>query len=317
MEIKRIRRDDRDSWLSMRKQYIGGADAAAVCGLNEFQSPYNLWAEKAGVIPAFEGNLRTDFGAFAEDFIAKRFEEETGKKVRRNNFSLVNSAFPWAICDLDREIVGESALLECKCTNELSLKHYTNGDYPARFYVQIMHYLAITGYEKAYLAVLIGTGRDFKIFEIERNEKEIAALMEIEKQFYQHMIDGTPPPVDGSDSTREALNAQTNNDQTEEPEPADLAEKKQALDTLMELEAAIAQLEEQRDTIKNQLIQFMGDAWSGSCQGYEISYKPSSRKTFDWKKLQKEYPQFQLDPFFKTSVSRTLRIKQIQDENEA
>lgn len=315
MAIKKIKRGDRTEWLQLRKQCIGGADAAAVCGLNEFQSPYNLWAEKVGVIPAFEGNLRTDFGAFAEDFIAKRFEQETGKKVRRNNFSLVNSAFPWGICDLDREIIGESALLECKCTNELSLKHYANGDYPARFFVQIMHYLAITGFEKAYLAVLIGTGRDFKIFEIERDEAEISALMALEEQFYGYMTSGNPPPIDGSDSTREALQAQQSEPTDEEPEPADLSDKKQVLDTLMEINAAIGQLESQRDAIKNQLIESIGDSWHGNCEGFSISYKPQTRKTFDWKKLQKERPEIPLDGYFKYSISRTLKIAKEEQEN--
>lgn len=316
MAIQRIRRDDRETWLKLRKQYIGGSDAAAVIGLNEWQSPYALWCEKRGIVPEFEGNLRTDFGAYIEDFIAKRFEQESGKKVRRNNFSLINSDFPWGIADLDREIIGESALLECKCTNELSLKHYANGDYPTRFYCQIQHYLAITGYEKAYLAVLIGTGRDFKIFEIERDEDEIAALMGAEKIFSEYLESGTPPPIDGSESTSEALNAQTNNETEEEPEPADLTDKKQALDTLGEIEQAIRQLEEQRDAIRNQLIQAIGDSWRGTVgDWYEVTYKPQSRKTFDWKKLQKEYPQFKLDPFFKTSVSRTLKIKQITDGN--
>lgn len=308
MAIQRIRRESREEWLALRRQYIGGADAAAVCGLNEFQSPYNLWAEKTGIIPAFEGNLRTDFGAFAEDFIAKRFEQETGKKVRRNNFSLVNSAFPWGICDLDREVIGESALLECKCTNELSLKHYANGEYPPRFFVQVQHYLAITGFEKAYLAVLIGTGRDFKIFDIERDEKEISALMALEEQFYSFMTSGNPPPIDGSDSTREAIRAQQSEPPEEEPEPADLSDKKQVLDTLMEINVAIEQLESQRDAIKNQLIESIGDSWHGNCEGFSISYKPQTRKTFDWKKLQKERPEIPMDGYFKYSISRTLKI---------
>lgn len=317
MAITKIKRDDKSDWLELRKKYIGGADAAAVCGLNEFQSPYSLWCEKCGIAPEFSGNLRTEVGSFLEDFIAKRFEQETGKKVRRNNFSLINSDFPWGICDLDREIIGESALLECKCVNELSLKHYANGDYPSRFFVQCMHYLGVTGFEKAYLAVLIGTGRDFKIFEIERDENEIAALMGMEKQFYEYMTTNTPPPIDGTESTREALRAQnTEETQEQEPEPADLSDKKQMLDTLMEIESAIKQMEGQRDAIKNQLIQFMGDAWRGNCEGYRISYKPSSRKTFDWKKMHKERPEIELDAFFKVSVTRTLRIEPEQNEKD-
>lgn len=307
MAIQRIRRESREEWLALRRQYIGGADAASVVGLNDYQSPYALWCEKKGIAPAFEGNLRTEVGTFLEEFIAKKFEQETGKKVQNCNFSLINDLYPWAMADVDRMVVGEDALLEIKSTSSLNLKHYRNGDYPARFYVQVMHYLAVTGKQKAYLAVLIGNS-DFKTFEIKRDEAEISALMEAEKQFYGYMTSGNPPPIDGSDSTREALQAQQSEPPVEEPEPADLSDKKQALDTLMEIDATIEQLESQRDAIKNQLIESIGDSWRGNCEGFSISYKPQTRKTFDWKKLQKERPEIPLDGYFKYSISRTLKI---------
>lgn len=312
MAIQRIKRDDREEWLKLRKQYIGGADAAAVAGLNEYQSPYSLWAEKLGITPEFEGNLRTEVGTYMEDFVAKKFEEETGKKVQRSNYSYFNTDFPWAVGDIDRLVVGENAILECKCVNELSLKHYSNGDYPARFYAQILHYMAILNKQKAYLAVLIGTGKDFKIFEIERDDAEITALMDMEKEFYGYMQSDEHPPIDGSESTREAILSQQRETTEDEPEPADLSDKRQMLDTLGEIDAAIAQLEEQRNAIRNQLIEAIGDSWRGDVEGYEVTYKPAARKTFDWKKLQKEYPQFNLDPFFKVSVSRSLKIKPIE-----
>lgn len=315
MAIKQIRRDSREEWLKLRSRYIGGSDAAAVCGLNEFQSPYALWCEKRGITPPFEGNMRTMVGTFLEDFVAQQFEEETGKKVRKSNFSFINEDYPWAIADIDRFVVGEDAILECKTTSEMNLKHYRNGDYPARFYVQVQHYMAVLEKSKAYLAVLIGN-KEFKLFEIDRDDDEIAALMEAEKAFYERMTSDNPPTIDGSESTREALNAQVDNSAEEEPEPADLSDKKQMLDTLGEIEQAISQLEEQRDSIKNQLIQAMGDSWRGTVEGYEVTYKPSARKTFDWKKLQKDNPHFKLDPFFKTSVSRTLKIKAIENKEE-
>lgn len=252
-------------------------------------------------------------GAYLEDFIAKRFEQETGKRVQRSNFSFVNESYPWAIADVDREIVGENAGLECKSTSALNLKHYKNGDYPARFYVQCVHYMAVKGYERMYLAVLIGNS-DFKTFEIDRDEAEIEALMNAEKDFYGHMISDDPPPIDGSGSTREAIQAQQEDAPAEEPEPVDLSSSRQLLDTLMELESAIAQMEEQRSGIKNQLIQLIGSAWHGNCEGYSISYKPQTRNTFDWKKLQKAYPQIDLNPFFKSSISRPLSIKRIEKE---
>ena len=307
MASQRIRRESREEWLALRRQYIGGADAASVVGLNDYQSPYALWCEKKGIAPAFEGNLRTEVGTFLEEFIAKKFEQETGKKVRQSNFTFINDNYPWAIADIDREIVGENAGLECKSTSELNLKHYKNGDYPPRFYAQCVHYMAVKGYDRYYLAVLIGN-RDFKIFVFDRDDDEIDALMDAESTFYGYMTSGNPPPIDGSDSTREALQAQQSEPPEEEPEPADLSDKKQVLDTLMEINATIEQLESPRDAIKNQLIESIGNSWHGNCDGFSISYKPQTRKTFDWKKLQKERPEIPLDGYFKYSISRTLKI---------
>ena len=317
--IQKIRRESREEWLKMRKKYIGGSDSAAVVGLNEFLSPYALWCEKCGITPEFEGNLRTEFGSFNEEFVAQWFSRVTGKKVTRSNFSFVNDKYPWAVADIDRFVVGEDAILECKTVNELTLKHYANGDYPARFYCQVQHYMAVLDKKMAYLAVMIGTGRDFRIYEIERNDAEIDALMDAEKQFFEHMQTNTPPPIDGSESTKEAILAQQTGggkQPEEEPEPLDLTEKRKMLETYFEIDAAIKQLEEQQSSIKNQLMEAMGEAWRGVCEGYSISYKPQERKTFDWKKLQKEHPSLNLGPFFKVSSSRPLNIKRIEKEEQ-
>lgn len=315
MAIQQIKRGEREDWLKLRKDYIGGSDVASVVGANPYQSAYALWCEKKGITPEFEGNERTRVGTFLEDYVAQRFEEETGKKVRRSNFSYVNDEYPWALADVDRIVVGEDAILECKTTSEMNAKQYKHGDYPDRFFWQVQHYMAVLNKQTAYLAVLIGNS-DFKWFTIERNDEEISAMMQYEKEFWEQVTSGNPPPIDGSESTRDALQAQKDNSTEEEPEPADLTDKKQMLDTLGEIESTIAQLEEQRDSIKNQLIAAIGDSWRGNVEGYEVTYKPSARKTFDWKKMQKQYPQFNLDPFFKTSVSRTLRIKPIENKED-
>jgi putative phage-type endonuclease len=307
MAIQRIKRDDREKWLELRRKYIGGADAAAVCGLNEFQSPYSLWAEKTGKVPEFAGNLRTDFGAFVEDFIAKRFEQETGKKVRRNNYSLINTDYPWGICDLDREIIGESAILECKCVNELALKHYANGDYPSRFYVQCMHYLAITGYEKAYLAVLIGTGRDFKIFEIERDEDEIKSLMEAEKQFYEWMTSGEEPPANPADVDSIELVHPTSNGTSIE-----LFGQQNVMRKYLELKSRIAALEKEADGIAALLKQDLADAEKGTDGQYIVTWANRTKTTFDKKAFQKDNPKIDLSPWEKTTNYRAFSVKKVE-----
>ena len=71
---------NREEWKALRKKYIGGSDAAAIVGMSPFCSQYALWAEKTGKIPAFEGNLATEVGSYLEEFVAKKFEKESGLK---------------------------------------------------------------------------------------------------------------------------------------------------------------------------------------------------------------------------------------------
>ena len=35
-----------EDWLELRKNGIGGSDAAAVCGISRYKSPVELWMEK-------------------------------------------------------------------------------------------------------------------------------------------------------------------------------------------------------------------------------------------------------------------------------
>lgn len=144
MSITKVKTASREEWKELRSHYIGGSDAAAVVGLNAFSSPYALWAEKRES-PRISGNLATEVGTYLEEFVAQKFAAETGKKVRKSNQSFFNSDYPWAIANIDREIIGEDAGLEIKTTSELNMKKFRGGEYPANYYCQCVHYMAMTG----------------------------------------------------------------------------------------------------------------------------------------------------------------------------
>ena len=316
MPVTKIPRPDRAEWLKIRRSYIGGSDAAAVCGLNPYVSPYSLWCEKKGITPDFAGNLATDVGEYLEEFIAKRFEAETGKKVRRNNFCIFNSEYPWAMADIDRELVGEDAGLECKSTSALNLKQYKGGSFPAKFYVQCVHYLAVTGKQRWYLAVLIGNS-DFKVFTIERQDvlEDIDALMTAEKDFSVTMQGDTPPAMDGSEATDTALRQQGLSADLDEETVIDLTEREELLDQYFAFKAQSDDLAKQADAIKQQLMQDMTENVYARTPRYKISYKPQERRTFDWKAMKKNYPALDFDPFFKVSRSRVMKIEAVEESN--
>lgn len=303
--IKEINYFSKEEWLSIRKGYIGGSDAGAVLGLNPYKSAYSLWAEKTGRIPEFEGNTITRVGSYLEELVADMFSEETCKKVRRKNRILVNDAYPWACADVDRLIVGEKALLEIKTTNSpVAMKKFRNGEYPEQWYCQMTHYLAVTGLEKAYLAVLIEC-RDFKIFELERDQEEIDALMNAEKAFWEGVKNNTPPTADGLPSTSETLTAlypQSN------AETVDLFGYENDLDQYLSISAQIKALEAQKDEVANKVKAFLGEAGRGENERFRVSWTTSERKSLDSKRLVAEHPEINLNDYYKISASRTFRV---------
>lgn len=309
MAIKKVKTKNHDEWLKLRSQYIGGSDAAAVVGMNAYSSPYALWAEKTGKTPGFSGNLATEVGTFLEEFVAQKFAQETGKKVRKCNHSFLNSKYPFAIANIDREIVGEDAGLEIKTTNSLNLKKFKNGEYPENYYCQCVHYLAVTGKKRWYLAVLIGNN-EFKRFTIERDEDEIAALMSEEADFWECVKNDTPPEIDGLKATTNALTTiyADSNDET----TVDLIAYKKDLADYINLGLQIKELQTQQDEKANRIKSFMGESADGFCDSFNVSWKTAERKTFDSKKFAEKHPELDLSEYYKKSSYRTFKITEIK-----
>ena len=293
-----------EEWKALRHQYIGGSDAAAVVGMNSYSSPFALWAEKTGRLPGFDGNLATEVGTYLEEFVAQKFAEVTGKKVRRSNLSWFNDEYPWAIANIDREIVGEDAGLEIKTTDSLNMAKFKNGEYPANYYVQIVHYLAVTGKKRWYLAVLIGN-KEFKWFTIERDEDEIRALMQAEKEFWQFVQTDTPPAVDGAEATGKTL-LSLHPDSTDSAIGIGAFERE--LDTYFTLKAQAKELDEKISGIENRIKAHLGENGNGEGEKYKVSWKTQSRTNFDYKQFVADHPDLDVSAYFKKTNTRPFRV---------
>ena len=291
-------------WLEERQKSIGGSDAPSIIGLNPWSSPYTVWADKLGKIPPKEDNEAMRLGRDLEDYVAKRFTEETGKKVRRENFLLTNPQYPFAHANVDRMVVGEDAGLECKTTSVLNLKNFKNGAFPDTYYVQCVHYLMVTGCQKWYLAVLV-LGKEFKVFEIERDEDEIKALAESEEAFWKYVETETPPPADGTESTSDTLTTiypESNEDSV------NLFAYERDLEQYMALTAQIKELEKLKDEAANKVKAFLGEAGRGDTDRYKVSWTSTSRSTFDAKRFTADHKELDLSEYYKSSSYRTFKV---------
>lgn len=293
-----------DEWLAHRQKSIGGSDAPTIIGLNPWSSPYTVWADKLGKIPPKEDNEAMRQGRDLEAYVAERFCEQTGKKVRRENNILVNPQYPFAHANVDRLVIGEDAGLECKTTSVLNLKNFKNGAFPDTYYVQCVHYMMVTGCKKWYLAVLV-LNKGFYVFEIERDEDEIAALAKSEEEFWKLVEAKTPPATDGTESTSNTISLlyPESND-----ECISLMGYEADLDRYLAYTALIKDIEKQRDEVANRVKAFLGESGRGESDSFRVSYVTTSRSTFDSKRFAADNPSIDLSKYYKNFTYRTFKV---------
>lgn len=144
-----------EEWLQRRKTGIGGSDAGAICGLNPYVSPMGVYLDKISTETTDLDNEAMRQGRDLEEYVARRFIEATGLKVRRSNMMYRNSRYPFMLADVDRFIVGEDAGLECKTASAYNADKWKDGEIPAHYVLQCYHYMAVTGKRNWYIAVVI------------------------------------------------------------------------------------------------------------------------------------------------------------------
>ncbi len=297
----------KEEWTELRATTIGGSDASAVLGLNPWKSPYALFLEKTSRVPPedISGKEAVRLGTDLEEYVAKRFAEKTGKKVRRENYTVFRDDMPFAHANYDRLVVGENAGLECKTTNALHLSKFKNGEFPANYYCQCVHYMMVSGAERWYLAVLV-LGIEFKVFCIERDEDEIAALRAAEEDFWNLVQTDTPPDLDGSASTTKALSAEF--PQSELGDSVDLTAHCTDLEIIDECAKQIKVLEKQRAAAQARIMRYMGTNERGSCDGFSVKWATQWRHAFDIKKFEEENGPIP-EKYFKAIGMRPFHIK--------
>lgn len=278
-----------EEWLQDRLKGIGGSDAGALLGFNHYKSAYTLWAEKTGMLPSEDiDNESMRQGRDLEEYVARRFEQETGKKVRKSGFSFQSKEHPFMLANVDRLIVGEKAGLECKTASALTRTKYDKGDIPASYYAQCVHYMAVTGLEKWYIAILV-LGRSFHIFEINRNEEEIADLIQQEEAFWSLVEDRMEPAADASESTAETL-YRMHPESDGQSSYLDI-ETDEVVDSLLEVKERIASLKKMQTAYENCIKQSMKESERAEASHADITWKTGTSERVDTKTLKKEFPE--------------------------
>lgn len=276
----------REEWLSWRRKGIGGSDASTICGFNPYSSLISLYADKMGLLPDKEDSEAMRIGRDLEDYVAKRFCEKKNKKVRRRNAMFCHDKYEYITANVDREIVGENAGLECKTTSAMTKCDFENEEIPLNYLCQCRHYMNVMGYDRMYLAVLV-LGRGFYVYTIEYDKAEGDALLELEIDFWQtYIVANRCPDPDGSDNSMDAVNAI--HGQGKETEA--MIESGDAISQYIVLNTKIKEAEELKKKIKQKIIVELNGSATGFTREYIVCNPLIESKRVDTDKLKREFP---------------------------
>lgn len=202
----------RQEWLKARQGRIGGSDAAAILGLNPYKTNVQLWEEKTGrrTAPDISEQPYVKYGTEAEGPLRELFKldfPEYTVMYEEGNMWL-NDALPWGHASLDSWLLdqdGRRGILEIKTTEIMRAgqKDLWKGRIPDNYYIQLLHYFLITGFDFAVLKGQLKFDIDgemwlqTKHYKIERSEvaDDIEFLKEKESEFWQHVQQDNPPAL--------------------------------------------------------------------------------------------------------------------------
>ena len=264
----------REDWLRYRKQGIGGSDAGAICGVNPYASAAAVYADKTNPDVELQDNEAMRQGRDLEDYVAQRFTEATGLKVRRSNKMYQHDDYPFMIADIDRTIVGVNAGLECKTASAFSYDKWKQIEtVPEHYIIQCCHYMAVMDWDYMYLACVI-LGKDFLYYRIERDEEMIRHLISIEKSFWEeYVMKKQLPPPDGSRDYDSLIGGDYFDPQKDSKIP--LIGMDQELHRRADINQLITRLEKEKREIDQKLKLFMQDHEVAENERYKITWKYS------------------------------------------
>ena len=214
--FNRIKYKTKKEWLQLRIKGIGGSDASSILGLNPYKSNLELWKEKTletSDKKTFNNETKEiiEYGTKAEAPLRDLFNltyKGVYKAIETQEL-LQSKEYPFMLASLDGEITeletGRKGVYEGKTARLMSGVQFNNwkDKVPDNYYIQVLWYLLVTGYEFAIINAELRTDFDEeikyqrKIYRIERKEvlEDIEYLKKEAIKFWDYVERKEEPPL--------------------------------------------------------------------------------------------------------------------------
>lgn len=205
-------------WYAIRKDHIGGSEAAAILGLSRWKSNVDLWKEKTGEVQSKNvTNERMEAGTKSENPILRLFAiDHPEYEVIEYKDTVFRRGFQIASVDggLIEKETGRKGGIEIKRTEPTNKQMWDewDGGIPQYYYCQILHYFSTLKWDFFILKVRFvsrvpdetdPSGKKQKVniaereyyFERSEEEESIAILNVAETEFIKCVRERKKPPL--------------------------------------------------------------------------------------------------------------------------
>lgn len=299
-----------DAQLAERRLYLGGTDMAALAGVSRWGTAVTVFSEKRPDLippPARTTSPMMALGHLLEPVVAGLISEAQGLRLtqaplRRSPWvpdyltrAIQCRYHPWEGANIDRWAPG--LIIECKwgeargrwgdgavaTTPWADLVPAQPPTVPEDYYVQVQHYLHVTGRLDAVIGVLLGYA-DFRLFRIAADPDLQGAIVDVGTQFWHdHVLGGLVPAPDGSAQYEARMRARFPVDDGLQ-RPATPSEA-QALRTLRSVQVDLAAAAKEEARLKQVIMDAMGTTTRIDAPGASVTWKrnkPSVTTVTDW-----------------------------------
>lgn len=284
---------DEDDWQELRRKRIGGSDIGAIVGVNPHKSIVDVYIDKIQG-SEFKGNDATFWGKMNEPTVVRVFSKKHSELITYQvPYSVVED---FLIANLDGVLkdkeTGEYGVLEIKTTEVWNSKNWEDDEIPQSYYAQVQHYLMLTGYKFAYVAVLIGSHK-YREFRVERSEEDIEFIKNRATEFYkENILKEIPPMPDGSDAYMEHLKKKAA--EIENNELIELADLEIKAEELNHISKQIKELQKEEQLLKEIILDRMikENTQKAKIGNHKFNIQNSPNPSLNKEKFKKEDPEF-------------------------
>lgn len=285
-----------------RYEYIGGSDIAKVLGVSRYGTAYELWCEKTGrIAPKDLSSVEAvELGTDLEEFVAKKFSQKTGLKVRQAGKAYQHPDYPYMVAHVDRIVVGEDAILECKTCGAQKKKEWEN-NIPIEYIYQVIWYLGITGRQQGWVACLIG-GQSFDYKPIFFDKALFDLMVKRAKEFWYMVEHDIPPAIIAQDGKiLDEVYPTSTDELIENNDLNDLIAYRQ------ELQMHIDEMTKEKEEIETQLKTAIAEKLGIVTDKYQVTWKTQHSARLNTTMLKQDYPEI-FENYIQETKYRVLRI---------